>query len=300
MRYSIAVAIISVLIATIPLNAESTNNGGLLNSDGCYCTLTGPDVVCKDDAFIVHAHIAHNDGSSSATSANYQITVTGVAGTASPTAITTCPSDTDITVTPTGSGKLTLHVGSVTHDTTVLTTVAGSWTVVHNADPDLPQPFDETPYDKYQGPVMLGRGTQITYHYIGVVKHSFSTLRQDTDWKPSSTGTDCGQTYKAESSIEGSIGTDATLSAIGVKISITGKVSVSLSQELGGEANKRWRAYPVWPQEKLTDHVTSFSVKTTSVTGSTGFVPHTPPADAVVAIDYLAGKDFHTEAACCK
>jgi hypothetical protein len=291
--------IVLILLLGCALQAETTNKGGLINSDGCYCTLTGPDVVCRGETFIVHAHIVHNNGSSAVTPVDYKVSVSGAGGTANPTDITTCPADQDITVVPTNAGTLVLHVGSVTHFTTVLTDTSGEFTIYHNADPNLPDPFD-VPYD-LDGPANLFTGGQENqFHYTGTLKHAFDTFRDATNWKPNANGLDCGQKQTITSSITGTFGLN--INVLGLNLGISGSYTQSLSMELGGVPNKRWRAYPVWPREKITNHVTAVQIRDGNIIG--GWGPWSPapsqiPPDAVVATDYLSGKDWHTEAACC-
>jgi len=291
-------------------STSTSNTPELINEDGCLCKLTGPAYVCPGENFTVKVKVYHEDGSNDLVTVNYPVSISGVAGsTISPNAITQCPDEKDLEVkageNPAG-GELVVKVGKCSHKIKVLTNIVGQWTPVRDPSPNLPAPNPTiTPFDTpwvTVAPTFWTVG--YTYRTVGETTSTFAVVRADTEWKPSATGTACGQTatitytenfqYSAggDFSLTLSIGNIVSVNIPLGGISWSWETSITLTDTIGGEPNTRWRAYAVYPT------VHSVMVGRTETEASNlgvGTVPFTKDLGTAV----VAGKDWYKEAACC-
>ena len=291
---------------------SSSNTPELINEDGCVCKLSGPKLVCPGEQITVHASIYHEDGSSEEIKVNYPIAVSGIAGsTASPKAITKCPDEKDINITvgsdPAG-GELTVKVGNCTHKIKVLTSIVGQWTTTYDPNPSLPSPNPtvtqfSTPWVEVPS-TLLDIGFK--YSTYGTITSTFSVVREPSEWKPSATGTECGESATISyirtytDTIGGEVSVSINIGELGtVNIPIGGVSNswsnvVTLEKSIGGPPKTRWRAYPVYPVANSVLNGQLEKVYDSSPT------PVTEQITKNLGTSVVAGKDWHEQAACCQ
>ena len=299
----ISIFFLSFLTAPTCLHAAVAS----VNPDKCACLLEGPtdDSVCTGEPFKVTLTLTANTSLVHNINASVILEGAGADGaTATPSTITQCPTVQVIIITPKAgvTGELKVKVMSCEYIMHLLPNQSGSWGTTHEASPETPPDFDK-PYDRTYTE-FANIATIATVRVTGKALYRYSVLRQTDTWWPDRDGVPCGEEYahQVTATVEGSVTANAPWELLGLdaEFKISGSVSDSTTISLGEKGvHKRWRAYAVWPQETITDNV-STRVKTTYYVGGT---THTdslgPPPDSIVAVNYISGKDWHIEAACC-
>ena len=265
------------------------------NPDECLATIEAPDEVCLSTNFQVKITMT----SSGDQVHDVDVSVAGITCDFLPKKAK-CPGVTTIIVSPKSAGTATITCLTATKKVVVITDNQADWTVVQTGKDPLP-PSSTTNYNNGAYHEAFGVGEFAGINFYRGSGHVTKTYGYDEgEWKPSSTGTGCGEIYKETFTV--SVGFNLLARSPGDYAWITVTASGSLTQTTEkwvGEPKRHVRVSRVTPYELITDYRDKYEQQVFKPFTGFGDWKPIPAFATTVAKTYLA-TNYRVEKKCCE